>query len=119
MRRRSIIEKPSPYLARGADMVIYSGGKFLRGPQTSGLLLGKKSLIQAAWRNASPHQAFARGMKVSKEDVIGVLAALEVWFEHRDPAEELAPLERRSGGYRRPARAARRDHRGDCRRRAW
>ncbi len=84
------IEKPNPYLARGADMVIYSGGKFLRGPQTSGLLLGKKSLVQAAWRNASPHQAFARGMKVSKEDVIGVLAALEVWFEHRDPAAELA-----------------------------
>jgi L-seryl-tRNA(Ser) seleniumtransferase len=84
------IEKPSPYLARGADMVIYSGGKFLRGPQTSGLLLGRKDLIQAAWRNASPHQAFARGMKVSKEDVIGVLAALEVWFEHRDPATELA-----------------------------
>jgi len=83
------IEKPSPYLKRGADMVIYSGGKFLRGPQTSGLLLGRKDLIQAAWRNASPHQAFARGMKVSKEDIIGVLAALEVWFEHRDPAEEL------------------------------
>ena len=83
------IERPSPYLARGADMVIYSGGKFLRGPQTSGLLLGRKELIQAAWRNASPHQAFARGMKVSKEDVIGLLAALEVWFEHRDPAAEL------------------------------
>jgi L-seryl-tRNA(Ser) seleniumtransferase len=83
------IEKPSPYLTRGADLVIYSGGKFLRGPQTSGLLLGKKSLVQAAWRNASPHQAFARGMKVTKEDVIGLLAALEVWFERRDPAAEL------------------------------
>lgn len=83
------IEKPSPYLVRGADLVIYSGGKFLRGPQTSGLLLGRKDLIGAAWRNASPHQGFARGMKVSKEDVIGVLAALEVWFEHRDPAVEL------------------------------
>ncbi len=83
------IERPSPYLARGADMVIHSGGKFLRGPQTSGLLLGRKDLIQAAWRNASPHQAFARGMKVSKEDVIGLLAALEVWFEQRDPAAEL------------------------------
>jgi D-glucosaminate-6-phosphate ammonia-lyase len=83
------IERPSPYLKRGADMVIYSGGKFLRGPQTSGLLLGRKDLILAAWRNSSPHQAFARGMKVSKEDVIGVLAALEVWFGRRDPAEEL------------------------------
>jgi D-glucosaminate-6-phosphate ammonia-lyase len=59
-------------------MVIYSGGKFLRGPQTSGLLLGRKNLVQAAWRNASPHQGFARGMKVSKEDMVGVLAALEV-----------------------------------------
>jgi seryl-tRNA(Sec) selenium transferase len=83
------IERPIPYLVRGADMVIYSGGKFLRGPQTSGLLLGRKDLIQAAWRNASPHQAFARGMKVSKEDVIGVLTALEIWFEQRDPAAEL------------------------------
>jgi D-glucosaminate-6-phosphate ammonia-lyase len=83
------IARPDPYLSRGADMVIYSGGKFLRGPQTSGLLLGRKDLVQAAWRNASPHQAFARGMKVSKEDVIGVLTALEIWFERRDPAAEL------------------------------
>jgi D-glucosaminate-6-phosphate ammonia-lyase len=83
------IARPDPYLTRGADLVIYSGGKFLRGPQTSGLLLGRKDLVQAAWLNASPHQAFARGMKVSKEDVIGVLAALEIWFEQRDPAAEL------------------------------
>jgi hypothetical protein len=83
------LTRPCTYLTRGADLVIYSGGKFLRGPQTSGLLLGKKSLVEATWRNASPHQAFARGMKVSKEDVIGVLAALEVWFEQRDPAAEL------------------------------
>jgi D-glucosaminate-6-phosphate ammonia-lyase len=78
------IEKPSPWLKRGADMVIYSGGKFLRGPQTSGLLLGKKELVQAAWRNASPHQAFGRPMKVSKEDVIGVITALEYWMQERD-----------------------------------
>jgi L-seryl-tRNA(Ser) seleniumtransferase len=83
------IARPDPYLSRGADLVIYSGGKFLRGPQTSGLLLGREDLVRAAWRNASPHQAFARGMKVSKEDVIGVLTALEVWFERRDPAAEL------------------------------
>jgi uncharacterized pyridoxal phosphate-dependent enzyme len=83
------LQRPSPWLVRGADMVIYSGGKFLRGPQTSGLLLGKKNLVQAAWRNASPHQAFGRPMKVSKEDVIGVLAALEYWVEQRDDAAEL------------------------------
>jgi len=83
------LERPSPYLARGADLVVYSGGKYLRGPQTSGLLLGSKALIQAAWRNASPHQSLGRPMKVSKEDVIGCLAALECWFETRDPAAEL------------------------------
>jgi D-glucosaminate-6-phosphate ammonia-lyase len=82
------IERPSPWLQRGADLVIYSGGKFLRGPQTSGLLLGNKRLVQAAWRNGSPHQALGRPMKVSKEDVIGVIAALEVWFEERDEAAE-------------------------------
>src|SRR4029077_9540258 len=83
------IERPSPWLQRGADMVIYSGGKFLRGPQTSGLLLGNKDLVQAAWHNASPHQAFGRPMKVSKEDVIGVLAAVEYWLDERDESAEL------------------------------
>ncbi len=82
------IERPSPWLVRGADLVIYSGGKFLRGPQTSGLLLGNKRLVEAAWRNGSPHQALGRPMKVSKEDIVGVIAALEVWFEARDPAAE-------------------------------
>lgn len=83
------LQRPSPWLVRGADMVIYSGGKFLRGPQTSGLLLGNKNLVLAAWRNASPHQAFGRPMKVSKEDVIGVLTAVEYWLEERDAAAEL------------------------------
>jgi D-glucosaminate-6-phosphate ammonia-lyase len=82
------IERPSPWLTRGADLVIYSGGKFLRGPQTSGLLLGDKRLVEAAWRNGSPHQALGRPMKVSKEDIIGVIAALECWFGERDPASE-------------------------------
>src|SRR5205823_4547138 len=82
------IEQPSPWLARGADLVIYSGGKFLRGPQTSGLLLGSKRLCQAAWRNGSPHQALGRPMKVSKEDIIGVVTALEYWFGERDTAAE-------------------------------
>lgn len=82
------LERPSPWLARGADLVVYSGGKFLRGPQTSGLLLGKKPLVEAAWRNASPHQALGRPMKVSKEDVVGVLAAVEYWFAERDRSAE-------------------------------
>src|SRR5438552_4655679 len=82
------IERPSPWLVRGADLVVYSGGKFLRGPQTSGLLLGAKQLVRAAWSNASPHQALGRPMKVSKEDIIGVLTAVEHWFEERDHEAE-------------------------------
>ncbi len=82
------LERPNPWLARGADLVVYSGGKFLRGPQTTGLLLGRKRLVEAAWRNASPHQALGRPMKVSKEDIVGVLAAVEHWFEARDRAAE-------------------------------
>lgn len=84
------LQRPSPWLVRGADLVIYSGGKFLRGPQTSGLLLGRKDLVEAAWRNASPHQALGRPMKVSKEDVIGLLTAVEYWIEQRDVSEEVA-----------------------------
>jgi D-glucosaminate-6-phosphate ammonia-lyase len=87
------IEAPSPWLVRGADLVVYSGGKFLRGPQTSGLLLGNKKLVAAAWRNGSPHQALGRPMKVSKEDIIGVLAALEYWFGERDADAERAKWE--------------------------
>src|SRR3954463_12807214 len=82
------IERPSPWLRRGADLVVYSGGKFLCGPQTSGLLLGDKGLCQASWRNGSPHQALGRPMKVSKEDIVGVVAALEYWFGERDEDAE-------------------------------
>jgi uncharacterized pyridoxal phosphate-dependent enzyme len=78
------IKRPDPWLARGANMVIYSGGKFLRGPQTTGLLLGDKDIVSAAWANAAPHQAFGRPMKVSKEDIIGILTAVEHWFADRD-----------------------------------
>ena len=110
------IERPSPWLKRGADLVIYSGGKFLRGPQTSGLLLGNKRLVEAAWRNGSPHQALGRPMKVSKEDIIGVLAALEYWFEKRDPAGRAREMGRRSArrsprGWRRLDGASERDPR--------
>ena len=74
------LSRPNPWLVRGADLVIYSGGKFLRGPQTSGLLLGKRQLVEAAWANSAPHRAFGRPMKVGKEDVVGLLTALEIWF---------------------------------------
>src|SRR5207244_11622445 len=57
---------PNPWLSRGVDLVAYSGGKILQGPQCAGLLIGRKDLIQAARVNSAPHHAFGRMMKVGK-----------------------------------------------------
>jgi L-seryl-tRNA(Ser) seleniumtransferase len=70
--------KPNPYLTRGADLVAYSGGKTMRGPQCAGLLLGRKDLVWAAFMNGAPHHAVGRMMKVGKEEIMGMLAAVEV-----------------------------------------
>jgi uncharacterized pyridoxal phosphate-dependent enzyme len=68
------------YAKMGADMYTFSGGKGLCGPQCSGLLLGRKDLIEAAMLNTSPWEgAVCRGMKVGKEEVMGCLAAVEAW----------------------------------------
>src|SRR5438552_3833117 len=75
---------PNPYIALGADMVAYSGGKIIRGPQTAGLLVGRKDLIRAAWGNSAPHHAFGRGLEVSKEEIVGMLRAVETWRSERD-----------------------------------
>ena len=75
---------PDPYLAAGADLVCYSGGKILRGPQTAGLLLGREDLVRAAFANSAPHHAFGRPMKVSKEEIVGMVAAVDAWVNSRD-----------------------------------
>lgn len=75
--------RPDPYLTRGVDMVAYSGGKYLRGPQCTGLLLGRKDWIETAWRCAAPHHTLGRSMKIGKEEVMGVLAAVEYWAHKR------------------------------------
>jgi len=70
------------YARMGIDMYCFSGGKGLRGPQCSGLLLGRKDLIEAALLNSSPREgAVCRPMKVGKEEVIGCLTALETWLK--------------------------------------
>src|SRR5258707_10145408 len=70
------------YARMGIDMYCFSGGKGLRGPQCSGLLLGRKDLIEAALLNSSPREgAVCRPMKVGKEEVIGCVAALETWLK--------------------------------------
>ena len=85
---------PNRYLAEGVDAVGYSGGKCLRGPQSSGLILGRRDLLEAAFLNGAPHHALARPMKASKEEVMGLLAAVEMWVE-RDHEAEWREWERR------------------------
>lgn len=80
---------PNRYLSRGADLVAYSGGKYLRGPQCTGVLIGRRDLVSAAWVNSAPHHGFGRTMKVGKEEIIGVLTAVES-LKQRDHREELA-----------------------------
>ena len=75
------------YTRMGADMVIYSGGKGIRGPQSTGLLIGRKDLIDAALANASPNASVGRPMKVSKEEIVGLLTALELFVQRDEEAE--------------------------------
>jgi L-seryl-tRNA(Ser) seleniumtransferase len=82
-----ILTVPNVHLQNGATLVAYSGGKCLRGPQTAGLVLGRKDLVQAAWVHSAPHHGFARGMKVGKEEAIGMLAAVEAWVKRDHDAE--------------------------------
>lgn len=72
--------KPDRWLREGADLVVYSGGKYLRAPQSTAILLGSERLCRAAWINGPPHQAFGRGMKVGKEEIVGAVAALDRWL---------------------------------------
>src|SRR5258706_30341 len=78
----------------GFDLVAFSGGKGLRGPQSAGLLLGKKDLIIAARKNAPPNgSTVGRGMKVNKEEILGMLVALEVYLA-RDHQKDRALWEK-------------------------
>ncbi len=74
------------YTQMGFDLVTFSGGKGLRGPQCTGLLLGRKDLIGAARKNNSPNSnTVGRGMKVAKEEIVGLVAAVD-WFLMQDDA---------------------------------
>ncbi|HEY4290295.1 MAG TPA: hypothetical protein VGN00_24515 [Puia sp.] len=71
---------PNIHLARGATVVAYSGGKALCGPQCAGLLLGDKDLLMSAWQASSPHHGPGRDNKVGREEMIGMLAAVQAWI---------------------------------------
>jgi uncharacterized pyridoxal phosphate-dependent enzyme len=77
----------------GADIAIFSGGKGLRGPQSAGLVLGRPDLIAACRLNGSPNHSIGRPMKVGKEELMGMLAAVE-WSLAQDEAALLDQYER-------------------------
>ena len=84
------------YTKMGFDLVAFSGGKGMRGPQNAGLLLGRKDLIDAATRNNSPNSdTVGRGMKVSKEQIVGMVAAVD-WFLSQTDASLETEFRRRA-----------------------
>ena len=77
------------YTQMGFDLVTFSGGKGLRGPQCTGLLLGRKDLIDAAKLNNSPYSnTVGRGMKVAKEEIVGLVAAVDYFLNQTDAGLE-------------------------------
>jgi uncharacterized pyridoxal phosphate-dependent enzyme len=82
------VENLFRFTKMGFDLVAFSGGKGLRGPQSAGLLLGKRKYIEAARMHTPPRgETIGRGMKVNKEEVLGMLAALELYLQ-KDHAKE-------------------------------
>ncbi len=85
----------SRYLKMGFDLVTFSGGKGMRGPQSAGLLLGRKDLIAAARMNGWPNSdSIGRGMKVNKEELLGMMVAVEI-YSKRDHAADMREWEKR------------------------
>ncbi|RWZ64422.1 hypothetical protein ELQ92_06545 [Labedella populi] len=70
----------------GADVVVFSGGKGLGGPQDSGLVLGRRDIVRGVRAHAAPHQGIGRGMKVTKESLAGIVAAVEHALSIDEPA---------------------------------
>jgi L-seryl-tRNA(Ser) seleniumtransferase len=89
------VDNLSRFLDEGADLVAFSGGKSIRGPQTSGLILGRKDLIEACAMNDCPHiECMGRGMKAGKEEIVGLVKAVEL-YHAKDHAAEMAVWEGR------------------------
>jgi len=91
------LDRLAGYNRMGFDLVAFSGGKAMRGPNDTGLLLGRKPFIEAAKRNANPHcGTIGRMMKVGKEDMIALLTAVER-FVRLDHQAETREMERKIG----------------------
>jgi len=88
-------ENLTKFIRQGADLVTYSGGKGIRGPQTSGVLCGRRDLIAAAVAQGNPNHAIGRPMKVGKEEIVGLVTALELYVQ-KDHAAEFRHWEERA-----------------------
>jgi L-seryl-tRNA(Ser) seleniumtransferase len=77
------------YISQGADLVTFSGGKGLMGPQSSGILAGRADLICAARMNGNPNHSVGRAAKAAKEDIVGLIVALELYMQ-RDHEADIA-----------------------------
>lgn len=82
------------YTEMGADLVVFSGGKGLRGPQDSGVVVGRQDLIEEIQQLNSPQHGLGRALKSSKEDIVGFLVALELAFEEDEESVYDAYLKR-------------------------
>src|SRR3989449_9412277 len=80
-------ENLTKFMRLGADLVSFSGGKGIRGPQSTGILAGRRDLVRAAALNASPNQALGRAAKTSKEEIAGLGTALECFMAEDEKAE--------------------------------
>lgn len=90
------VENLWKYTQMGFDLVCFSGGKGIRGPQSAGLLLGKKQLTDLALRNTNPFgDAVGRGMKVAKEQIVGMVAAVD-WLLAQNEDAMIAEFDRRA-----------------------
>ena len=83
-------ENLGKFVKMGVDLVAFSGGKNLRGPQCSGLLLGRKDLVKKAYANSAPNDYLPRIAKVGKEEIIGLLTAVEIALKRDYKAERRA-----------------------------
>ena len=82
------VENLRRYTADGADLVAFSGGKAIRAPQSAGILAGRRDLIKAAELNGAPNDAVGRGMKICKEEIVGMMVALKRYVERDHAADQ-------------------------------
>lgn len=88
------LENLARFVREGADLVAFSGGKAIRGPQSTGFVLGRADLVEACRLNDSPNMAIGRPMKAGKEEIVAVVKAVEL-YTRKNHATEMAVWERR------------------------